>query len=128
MLPQVPLPGERLPAHSAAVSRRGVLLRGLWAGALLLLVLALVSPQCTPLQEAPPTALADVRWPADVDLLVAPQRSGSGEALAADPTAVGSDSRVESHVCFHVLEGSSADPTGSAGVPVGLQVRQQSFR
>lgn len=125
VVPQIPLPVERLAADFAAVSggcgRRGLLLaaplalRRLWARAPALLVAV------APLQELLPTL-------AGVGLLVAPQRAGSGEALPTDAAAVRFDPRVASHVHFHVLEGSSTDPAGSARVSVGLQVRQQSFR
>lgn len=130
VVPQIPLPVERLAADFAAVSggcgRRGLLLaaplalRRLWARAPALLVAVAVSLQRTPLQEPLPTL-------AGVGLLVAPQRAGSGEALPTDAAVVRFDPRVASHVHFHVLEGSSTDPAGSARVSVGLQVRQQSF-
>lgn len=91
-----------------------------WALAALGAVAFAVSLQPTPLQERLPTEPTRVRPLTAVDLLVAPECSGSGEALAADSTAVRFDSRVASHVHLHVLEGSPTDPTGSASLSVGL--------
>lgn len=130
VVPQVAPPAEGLAADFAAVGRGGlgVLLRAslalaaLWARAVLVPAASAAGLQRAPLQEPRPWGLADV------DLPVAPERSGAGEALAADATAVGFESCVAPHVHFHVLEGSSTDPAGSAGVSVGLQVGQQSFR
>lgn len=116
VVPQVPPPAEGLAADLAAVGR-GLGVFG-WAG----LGRALGAVGVAPLQEAPLTA-----YLLTVDLTVAPQSAGSGEALAADATAVRLHPRVAPHVHVHVLEGSAADPAGSAGVPVGLQVGQQSL-
>lgn len=62
------------------------------------------------------------------DLLVAPQGSGSRERLVADAAAVRLDPRVASHVRLHVLKGLPTDAAGAAGLPVRLQVGQQTSR
>lgn len=81
-----------------------------------------VSLQGAALDEGLPTALADV-WPlAAVDLFVAPQRAGSGEAFATDAAAVRFYSSVAPHVSLHVLEHLPTDVTRPAGVSVRLQV------
>lgn len=61
-----------------------------------------------------------------MDLLVAPQSSGSGETLVADAAAVRFDPSVASHMCLHVLETLTADAAGPAGLSVRLQVSQQT--
>lgn len=63
-----------------------------------------------------------------VDLLVAPQRSRSREALVADAAAVWFDSCVASHVHLHVLKSLTADAAGATGLSVRLQVSQQTIR
>lgn len=68
---------------------------------------------------------ADV-WPlTTVDPLVAPQCSGSGEALVADAAVVRFVSCVAAHVRFHVLERLAADAAGPTGLSVRPQVSQQ---
>lgn len=80
------------------------------------------------LDEGLPTVLADVRSLSCVDLLVASQCSGSGEAFVADGAAVRFDPCVASHVRLHVLETFPTDAAGAAGVSVRLQVSQQTGR
>lgn len=71
--------------------------------------------------------LTDVRSFPTVDLLVAPQCSGSGEAFVADAAVVRLDPCVASHMRFHVLETFAADAAGPAGLSVRLQVSQQTI-
>lgn len=79
-----------------------------------------------------PRSLQALRVPLIVDLpadlLVAPQGSGSREGLVADAAAVRLDPRVASHVRLHVLKGLPTDAAGAAGLPVRLQVGQQTIR
>lgn len=63
------------------------------------------------LSEGESTERADVTRPPAVDLLVAPQRSRSGEALAAEVTAERFQSCVTPHVRLHVLKSSATDRT-----------------
>lgn len=73
------------------------------------------------LGEGLSTDLADVERLPAVDLLVPPQRSGSGEALVADVTAERFDSCVTPHVRLHVLKRLPADLTRPAAAG-GLSV------
>lgn len=77
------------------------------------------------LGEGQSTEHADGSCAPAVDLLVPPQRSGSGETLAADIAAVRFDSRVTPHVRFHVLERLHADLTRPAPITVGFSVRSE---
>lgn len=87
-----------------------------------------VSLQCTALKKCLPTVLTNMWSVTTVDLLVAPERAGSGETFIADATVVWFDSGVASHVHLHVLEGLPTDPASSTGLSVDLQVSQQNFR
>lgn len=84
--------------------------------------------QGTALDERLPAALTRIWTLTNVDLLVAAQCSGTGEALPADGTAVWFEPCVESHVRLHVPEGLSTDAAGPACLPVGLQVGQETLR
>lgn len=87
-----------------------------------------VSLQGTALDEGLPTVLAGVRSLSAVDLLVAPQRSWSGEVFVTDAAAVWFDPSVASHVHLHVLETLLADAAGPASFSVRPQVSQQTVR
>lgn len=134
VIPQITFPVKGLPAYFTAVRRQagrlGLLflrLRHLWAPRLLALVLRLAG--VTPaVRERLPAAPTGEPLLTSVDLLVAPERSGSREAFVADVAAVWLDSCVTPHVHLHVLESLTADSAGAAGVPVMLQVSQQSTR
>lgn len=80
------------------------------------------------LDEGLAAVLADM-WPlATVNLLVAPECSGSGEAFGTDAAAVRFDAGVTAHVRLHVLELLPTDAAGATGLTVRLQVSQQSIR
>lgn len=77
------------------------------------------------LGECQSTDQTDVGRPPAVDLLVSPQRSRSGEALAADVAAVRFDTGVTPHVGLHVLERLTADLTRPTGTADAFFVRSE---
>lgn len=77
------------------------------------------------LAEGQSTDGTDGIRPPAVNLLVAPQCSGSGEALSADVAAVWFDSCVTPHVRVHVLKRLPADLTCPPTTAAGFSVRSE---
>lgn len=142
MFPQITFVLKSVSADFAALRRRlsrqlGVLfdtrtvlhLR-VWRRLIALVDLQRVTPavclQGTALDEGLPAAVTNVWSLSRVDLLMASQRSGSGEAFVTDGAAVRFDPRVASHVRLHILEPFATDAAGAAGLSVRLQVSQQT--
>lgn len=150
VFPQTTFTLKRLPADFAAVRRLSrhidvvfnrwtflrIRLQTLRVRRTLAVLIAVDLPQVTlavslqgaALHEGLPAVLADVWAVPAVNLLVAPQRSGSGETFVADATAVWFDPRVASHMCLHVLETLTADAAGPISLSVRLQMSQQTVR
>lgn len=77
------------------------------------------------LSKGKSTDVAGVGHHSAVDLLVAPERSRSREALSADVTIEWFDSSVAPHVCLHVLKHLPADLAAPAPATEGVSVRSQ---